>query len=71
MSFVLSPDRVDEQLLAACPNAAATDMARAQAAALRALGVQRIALVTPSDQRLEPDKKRCDGRREKTCIHLL
>ena len=52
MSFVLGPDRVDEQLRGACPNAAATDMARAQAAALRALGVTRIALVTPYIQDL-------------------
>ena len=30
MSFVLGPDRVDEQLTRACPNAKSTDMARAQ-----------------------------------------
>lgn len=52
MSFVLGPDRVDEQLTRACPNAKSTDMARAQAAALHALGVTRVALVTPYIQDL-------------------
>jgi maleate isomerase len=52
MSFVLGPERIDEQLRGACPNAVSTDMARAQAAALHALDVTRIALVTPYIQDL-------------------
>jgi maleate isomerase len=47
MSFVLGADRVDAQLRRAVPHAKTTDMARAQAGALAALGVERIALVTP------------------------
>ncbi|CAE8596030.1 unnamed protein product [Polarella glacialis] len=47
MSFVLGPERVRTQLQSACPQAKTTDMASAQIAALAALGVTRIALVTP------------------------
>eukprot|EP00521_Asterionellopsis_glacialis_P010114 CAMPEP_0195301432 /NCGR_PEP_ID=MMETSP0707-20130614/29297_1 /TAXON_ID=33640 /ORGANISM="Asterionellopsis glacialis, Strain CCMP134" /LENGTH=241 /DNA_ID=CAMNT_0040364373 /DNA_START=129 /DNA_END=851 /DNA_ORIENTATION=- len=47
MSFSLGPDLVDEQLRFGAPKAKTTDMARAQVAALRVLGVTRIALVTP------------------------
>jgi maleate isomerase len=52
MAFVLGPERVDEELRGAFPNAALVDMARAQVSALRALGVTRIALVTPYIQDL-------------------
>ena len=52
LSFTLGPAHIDAQLLAANPNAATTDMARAQAAALQALNLQRIALVTPYIQDL-------------------
>ena len=52
MSFVLGPERVDRELQSACPNAVSTDMSRAQMAALHALGVKRIALVTPYIQDL-------------------
>ncbi|KAL1500578.1 hypothetical protein AB1Y20_013233 [Prymnesium parvum] len=47
MSFVLGTAAVDELLRRGCPRAQTTDMARAQRAALRALGVTRVALVTP------------------------
>lgn len=40
------------QLTSACPNAKATDMARAQLAALHTLGASRVALVTPYIQDL-------------------
>ena len=52
LSFTLGPEHIDAQLLAANPAAATTDMFRAQAAALRALGVERVALVTPYIQEL-------------------
>lgn len=48
MSFTLGPEVVDEQLRAAAwPDVRTTDMARAQANALRALGVKKVALLTP------------------------
>ena len=46
-SFTLGPERIDQQLSAACPNAKVTDMARAQAGAIAALGACRVALLTP------------------------
>jgi maleate isomerase len=52
LSFTLGPAHIDSQLRAANPDAATTDMARAQAAALHALGVSRVALVTPYIQEL-------------------
>ena len=45
LSFHLGPARVDAQLKN--KKAITTDMARAQVAALRALGAQRVALLTP------------------------
>eukprot|EP01047_Picozoa_sp_COSAG01_P042198 COSAG01_NODE_3670_length_5810_cov_30.694099_1_plen_301_part_10 len=47
LSFTLGPEHIDRQLRAASPHAATTDMARAQAAALRALGARRVSLLTP------------------------
>lgn len=47
MSFMLGPERVDAEFEAANPGVATTDMARAQAAALSALGARRLALLTP------------------------
>ena len=47
MAFTLGGPRVDAELRRACPAAATTDMARAQVAALRALGARRVALLTP------------------------
>jgi len=47
MSFTLGPGVFDKQLHLASLGAKTTDMARAQVAALAALGVKRIALVTP------------------------
>lgn len=38
---------VDQQLSCAHPGVKTTDMARAQVAAIRALGVRRVALLTP------------------------
>ena len=67
MSFVLGPDRIDEQLRGACPNAASTDMARAQAAALHALDVTRIALVTPYIEDLAEKNAKSSHR----CMHEL
>lgn len=47
LSFTLGAAAVDAQLNRGLPGAAATDMARAQAAALAALGAGTVALVTP------------------------
>lgn len=47
MSFSLGAERVDALLQSACPGARTTDMARAQAEALGALGVEHVALLTP------------------------
>ena len=50
MSFALGPEAVDAQLRSSLPidaPAKTTDMSRAQAAALRALGADRVALCTP------------------------
>ena len=47
LSFTLGADRVDAELRSGFPDATTTDMARAQAAALKALGARRVALVTP------------------------
>ena len=47
LSFTLGPDLVDAQLRAPYPAVKTTDMARAQAAAIAALGVKRVALLTP------------------------
>ena len=46
-SFELGAERIDRQLREAAPRAATTDMARAQAAALAALGARRVSLLTP------------------------
>ena len=46
-SMVLSEDFVTENILAARPDAAATNPATASFAALRAVGAQRIAVLTP------------------------
>ena len=47
MSFSLGPSAVDAQLQGACPGALTTDMARAQAAALHAIGAKCVSLLTP------------------------
>lgn len=52
MSFVLGHEHVSKQLRSACPHAKTTDMATAQVAAITALGVKRVALVTPYIQEL-------------------
>ena len=52
LSYTLGPAHIDNQLRAANPDAATTDMARAQLAALQALQVERVALVTPYIQEL-------------------
>ncbi len=52
LSYTLGPAHIDNQLRAANPGAATTDMARAQMAALQALQVERVALVTPYIQEL-------------------
>lgn len=52
LSYTLGPAHIDNQLRAANPSAATTDMARAQMAALQALQVERVALVTPYIQEL-------------------
>ena len=57
MSFTLGPERVDALLSSACPGAKTTDMARAQAAAIAALGASRIALLTPYIQELADANK--------------
>ena len=47
MSFTLGPEQIDAQFASALPKATTTDMARAQVAAVRALGVSRVGLLTP------------------------
>lgn len=52
LSFTLGPGRIDAQLRRGSPGCKTTDMARAQAAALEALGVTRVGLVTPYIEKL-------------------
>lgn len=47
MSFTLGPDAVDWQLCQGNVNVKTTDMARAQIAAVKALGAKKVALLTP------------------------
>merc|ERR1719162_1641001 len=47
MSFTLGPDVVDQQLCQSNPNVKTTDMARAQIAAVKAIGAKKVALLTP------------------------
>ena len=47
LSFTLGPDHIDKQLGCVCPGVKTTDMARAQAKAIAAIGAKKVALLTP------------------------
>lgn len=46
-AFSIGSDEVDRQLRACCPGVTTTDMARAQVAAIKELGIKRLSLITP------------------------